>query len=232
MLADVERRIVLELLKTDNIGYRELAQKIRVSTEILSLALRLLPGITLEGDKVVIADKLLLALEGVKKGIPPRIIAQYISWKDFEKLSARILAYHNYVVITNLLMTKPRRLEIDVLGIDPGSGRAIVIDCKHWHYGLSFSALIDVGRKHIDRTIKFLKYASWLYRKYPVLEKIRYAIPLIVTLTTPRVRKIDNRLIVININELNNFLQDVHLVVDELGVKPIRVDEVRGKTLF
>lgn len=232
MLASLERKVILELLKWGKIEFSELCKRVRGADNLVSMILRSLPGVEISDGEVTVLNRLQLAIEGARRGIQTKILAQYIDWRDFERLSAKILSHHNYVVETNILMTRPVRLEIDVLGVDPGPGRAIVIDCKHWHHGLSYSMLYDIGRKHIDRVVRFLRNLSWISRKYPIVNKIKYAIPIIVTLTTPRLRCVDRRVLIVDISELNSLLQDIHLVIEELGVKPITLSEARGGSYF
>ncbi|WFO76217.1 restriction endonuclease [Desulfurococcaceae archaeon MEX13E-LK6-19] len=221
MEAGTVRMIIEEVLKRNKVTIDDLSKTLHISKEVVSLALRLIPGISLKNGSVVVENKLVLVIEGIKRGLPVKRLSRYVDWRDFEKLSAEILSSHGYSVYTNVLMTKPIRLEIDVVGVDIGSGRAIVVDCKHWIHGLSPSMLYDVGRKHIERTVKFLKYIDWITRKYPLLKKVKYAVPVIVTLTTPKIRTVDRRVVIVNIGEFNNFLQDIHLVLDELGIETI-----------
>ena len=233
LVKDITRQVIRRLLSIDNIGIGELSKQTKTSQDLLLRILELIPGVEVRGDTVEVIDKLSVAQEGLRLGIPPKELSRYVDWRDFERLSAEIIGSHGYSVIRNLRIDKPRRLEIDVVGIDPGSGRAILVDCKHWLHGISPSALREAGMKHIERTEKFLRYKSWVYRRYPLLERIRYAIPVIVTLTTPRIRKVYGRVVIVNINELNNFLQDLYLVLDEIGVKPIREEDVlRDKTIL
>ncbi len=220
------RQFIEPMLEYDGELIESISKKLHVSKNFLEQIIRFLPGVFIEGNRIVVKDRLLLAIYGLRLGLPAKRLSKYLSWSDFEKLSAQILSSHGYLVYTNLRLTKPKRLEIDVIGIDIGPGRSIVIDCKHWKYGISPSSLLEVGRKHINRVITFLRYASWVVRKYPYISKIKYAIPVIVTFTTPKIRQVDHRAVIININELNNFLQDIHLVLDELNVKPINLDDV------
>ncbi|MFQ5440966.1 MAG: hypothetical protein ACE5DL_05830, partial [Nitrosopumilaceae archaeon] len=74
-------------------------------------------------------DKLKIAIKFIEQGLPLDEIAISLDWKDFEGLTAEILAAKNFATIKNLILTKPR-MEIDVIGIRLGV--AMLIDCKHW----------------------------------------------------------------------------------------------------
>ncbi len=208
----------------------KIAKLLHVSVDVFREVLSKLPGVLIEDDRVYVSNRLELVLYGLKLGLPVKRLSKYLNWSDFEKMSAEILGRHGYIVASNVRMDKPCRLEIDVVGVDTGSGRTVSIDCKHWRHGISPSSIIEHGRRQIDRTVKFLKHLSWLYRRYPYFTKIKYAIPVLITLTTPRIRSVDNRLVVVSISELNNFLQDLYLVLDELDIKPISLNKVTEKS--
>ncbi len=228
------RTIIELILRYGSIGLEELSKLAHTRRLIAQQIVSSLPGVVVEGDTVKVEEKLKLVLYALLLGLPVKRVSQYIDWRDFEKVSASILRTHGYIVETNILFTKPRRFEIDVLGVDMGSGRAIVVDCKHWKHGISPSSIIEAGRRHIDRTIKLLKYRSWIERRLPIVNRITHAVPLLVTLTTPRIRSVDKRVIVVSISELNNLLLDLHLVMETLNVKPITLAEAldKNKTLF
>lgn len=211
--------LIEPILRYDGRSIDELVKYIHISKDIIKVVIETLPGVEIDNNIVRVDNRLELTLYGLKLGLPVKRLSKYIDWRDFEKVSAKILSSHGYTVYTNILFTRPKRLEIDVLGIDEGTGRTIVVDCKHWKHGISPSSLVEVGRRHIQRVREFLRYMSWISRKYPLINKIRYAIPVLVTFTTPRIRNIDNRLVVLSIGEFNNFLSDLHLVLEELNIK-------------
>ena len=73
-------------------------------------------------------DKLKIVVALLQNGFPIDEISVALDWKDFEGLTAAILASKDFAVIKNMILTKPR-MEIDVIGIRLGI--AILIDCKH-----------------------------------------------------------------------------------------------------
>lgn len=219
------KNFIEPILKYDGKSIEELIKYIHVSKDTFKSIVKRLPGVKIDNNIIIVDNRLELILYGLKLGLPVKRLSRYINWRDFEKVSAKILSSHGYIVYTNVLFTRPKRLEIDVLGIDEGTGRTIVIDCKHWKHGISPSSIIEVGRKHIERVKNFLKYMSWISRKYPLINKVKYAIPVLVTFTIPKIRKVDNMLIVLSIGELNNFLIDIHIVLEDLGIKPITLED-------
>ncbi len=216
--------LLLKLLEKRNVGVKELVEELGVSESIIKRVVseyRDVLSLT-DDNRIIVVEPIKLADQLIRRGLSFKKVARWLSWKDFEELSAKILAAHNYRVIRNLLMTKPVRLEIDVVGIDPGSGRGIFIDCKHWTRGVSRSALMEIADKQRTRVIKLLKYLSWVKPRYRLLGYLRKAYPVIITLTTPRLR-VYNGVLIASIQELNQVLIDFDIVVDIYNVQPLMI---------
>ena len=76
------------------------------------------------------ADRMKLALLALQRGCDIESISKSISWRDFEALTSEVLGVYGYLTKTNIHLSKPSRIEIDVIGIN--NKLAIVADCKHW----------------------------------------------------------------------------------------------------
>ena len=218
--------LLLKLLEKRNAKISDLVEEIGVSELIVKRVISEYKDVlrfTGEG-MITVTEPIKLADHLIRRGLSFKKVARWLSWKDFEELSAKILSAHNYRVIRNLLMTKPVRLEIDVVGIDPGSGKGIFIDCKHWTRGVSRSALMEIADKQKIRVAKLLKYISWVKPRYRVLGYLKKAYPLIITLTTPRLRVYDNVLIA-SIQELNQLLLDFDIVIDTYNIQPLMLNQ-------
>lgn len=215
--------VFLYLLEKRNASVEELTSRYRISRETLLDHVRTLGNIlVVKNDHIIVSNPILMAIHLLSRGLSFKKVARHLTWKDFEEFSAEILKAHGYYVICNLKLTRPVRLEIDVIGIDPGSGRGMVIDCKHWARGISRSVLKEIAYKHHERTAKLIRYISWARPKHPILGRMSKAYPIIVTLTTPTIRVVDNVLIV-SIQEFNQFLLDLPLVLDTYGVTPLKI---------
>lgn len=146
-------------------------------------------------------DKLKTCLLAISMGAPIDEISRLLDWKDFESLVAEMLDSSDFETTRNLVLTKPR-MEIDVVGIK--SGVAILIDCKHWKR-LGDSSLEKAVQKQIERTKHYLSK-----------EKIRAAVPAIVTLYDEKLRFINN-VPIIPIFQLNSFCEEFYGNLDELN---------------
>jgi len=153
-----------------------------------------------DGDKLKIAIKLL------ERGFPIDEISVALDWKDFEGLTAEILASKDFAVIKNMILTKPR-MEIDVIGIRLGI--AILIDCKHGkRYCLS--SLTTTVQKQIQRT-----------KHYVAETQGAIAVPGSVTLYRDKVDFIDN-VPIVPIFQFSSFLDEFYGNVDQM--KTIETD--------
>jgi len=145
-------------------------------------------------------DKLKTSLLALKMGAPIDEISQILEWRDFESLVAEILELREFDVTRNLTLTKPR-MQVDVIGIK--AGIAILIDCKHWKRS-SYSALETAVNKQIERT-----------KHYISKEKIRAALPAIVTLYQEEVKFI-SKVPIIPIFQFDSFCDEFYGNLEEM----------------
>ena len=145
-------------------------------------------------------DKLKTSLLALRMGAPIDEISQILDWKDFEALVSEILQLRDFDITRNMILTKPR-MQIDVIGIK--AGVAVLIDCKHWKR-LSYSALETAVKKQIERT-----------KHYVTKEKVRAALPAIVTLYQEEVKFI-NKVPIIPIFQLDSFCDEFYGNLEEM----------------
>lgn len=148
-------------------------------------------------------DKLKTSLLALRMGAPIDEISQILDWKDFEALVSEILELREFDVTRNLTLTKPR-MQIDVIGTK--AEVAILIDCKHWKR-LSYSALETAVKKQIERT-----------KHYVTKEKVRAALPAIVTLYQEEVKFI-NKVPIIPIFQLDSFCDEFYGNLEEMDTR-------------
>jgi len=146
-------------------------------------------------------DKLKICLLAIKMGAPIDEVSRSLDWKNFESLAAEILDASEFETTRNMTFTKPR-MQIDVVGIK--SDIAILIDCKHWKRS-SKSSLDKAVKMQIERTKRFLK-----------TEKIKAAIPAIVTLYQEDIRFID-KVPIIPIFQLSSFCEEFYGNLEDLN---------------
>ncbi len=145
-------------------------------------------------------DKLKIAVALLEKGFPIDEISVALDWRDFEGLTAAILASKDFAVIKNMILTKPR-MEIDVIGIRLGI--AILIDCKHWKR-YSISSLATVVKKQIERT-----------KHYVAKTQGAIAVPVIVTLYRDKVDFIQS-VPIVPIFQFSSFIDEFYGNIDQM----------------
>lgn len=148
-------------------------------------------------------DKLKTSLLALRMGAPIDEISQILDWKDFEALVSEILELREFDVTRNLTLTKPR-MQIDVIGTK--AGVSILIDCKHWKR-LSYSALETVVQKQIERA-----------KHYVIKEKVRAALPAIVTLYQEEIKFI-NKVPIIPIFQLDSFCDEFYGNLEDMDLE-------------
>ena len=145
-------------------------------------------------------DKLKAAINALEQGASIDEIAEEISWKDFEGLTAEILEEKGFATIRNLRLKNPRR-EIDVVGTNLGI--SMLIDCKHWKR-TSLSSLQTTVKKQIERV-----------KQYIVSTDSTMAIAVIVTLYQDKVDFID-KVPIVPIFQFSSFVDEFYGNLDEI----------------
>ncbi len=140
------------------------------------------------------SDRLKTSILAITMGASIDEVSRLLEWQDFESLTAEIFESRDFETTRNVLLTKPR-MQIDVVGIK--SGIAVLIDCKHWSR-MTQSSLEQTVKKQIERTRHFLSR-----------EKVKAAIPAIVTLYQYETRFIDN-VPIIPIHQLDAFCEEFY----------------------
>jgi len=147
-------------------------------------------------------DKLKIAVILLENGFLIDELSVALDWKDFEGLTAVILASKNFAVIKNMMLTKPR-MEIDVIGIRLGI--AILIDCKHWKR-YSISSLRTVVKKQIERT-----------KQYVAKTPGAISVPVIVTLYQDKVDFIEG-VPIVPIFQFSSFIDEFYGHIDQMKI--------------
>ena len=139
----------------------------------------------------ILSDRLQTALFAINLGATVEDVSEFLTWRDFESLTAVILEENDFDVTKNLILTKPR-MEIDVIG--KKMNIALLIDCKHWK-NMTKSALDEIVRKQIERVKRFVSIENMS------------ALPVIVTLHQEKIQFVGN-VPIVPIIKLPSFLDD------------------------
>jgi hypothetical protein len=146
-------------------------------------------------------DKLELGLLAVRQEGSPKILSQYLDWKDFEDFVSLILQQSGYSCTTNIHLKKPH-MQIDVVAnMGP---KALIIDCKHWK---------NMGVNKMEECAALQHVRAKLYVK--THDNIDHAIPIIVTLNEP-LRNFINKIPFVSISKFGSFLCNYDVYTSQL----------------
>ena len=166
-------------------------------------------------------QRLNLAILSLKNGVGIERVCQAVGWREFEDLVALILEENAYQVITHFRFHDlKRRHEIDVLGSK--SSLILAIECKHWKQNWKPYAITTVVQTQMKRTQALALSLPQLEKKLHLkLTRELKLMPVVATLSdTPF--KILNKIPVVPIFHLNNFLTEMHGYTNELMIVSIQ----------
>jgi hypothetical protein len=154
----IERDLIITLLKLTRDGpvSKGIVKKdAKLPSEIVENLLRKLQNdrlIYLHKD-IVEADslqRLKLAVRTIGLGADIESVSGFLRWKEFEGIAAIAFEHNGYGVKKNLRFKHAgRRWEIDIVGFKQPI--ALCVDCKHWHHGMSPSALKKIVEEQVER---------------------------------------------------------------------------------
>lgn len=156
------------------------------------------------------ADRMKLAILALQRGYDIESISKSISWRDFEAMTSEILCLCGYLTKTNVRLSKPSRIEVDVIGINNNNKLAIVADCKHWKR-YSLSSISFYAEKQVRRTKILLR------AKRRITQDISQAVPIILTLYSIGIQFIDG-VPIVPISKFKSFIENVALHLSEIRV--------------
>jgi len=180
---------------------------------VLKLPMKL--SLDLSG-RICVKSLIPLALEALSLGVPPEEVSSYLSWRDFEELVNSYLQLNGFETIRSFRFTE-RRYEIDVVGFNLITKYSLFIDCKHWSPGYNKKGkLKEVAEKHRKKVNLLAQECNLLVNKVPSLSKVRWLVPVVVTLTESLKGYIKGSFVV-PISSLNNFIAKLVYYIDVLS---------------
>jgi Holliday junction resolvase-like predicted endonuclease len=158
----IERDLITSILKltaNGSVTSEQISKDAKIASAITLKMLRQLQndGIVYLRDNMIEADsnsRLELAVKAVTLGADVENISGFLSWQEFEEIAAIVLEKNGYIVSKNVHFKHGgRKWEMDVVGCK--KPLVICIDCKHWHHGMSPSALKRIAEAQVERTRAF-----------------------------------------------------------------------------
>jgi len=124
-----------------------------------------------------------IVLRGLELGVDGSLIARYLSWREFERLAARVLEKAGYGSVWNLrIASREGRVQVDVLAYR--GDLMLLIDCKRWNKPLTPSAEARIAEEQERRLRilgKLLRETSEAGEDFSVV----YLVPAVLSLYRP-----------------------------------------------
>ncbi|MBS7610709.1 hypothetical protein KEJ27_00630 [Candidatus Bathyarchaeota archaeon] len=214
----VKREILKTLLRikrSEEYSLTKLSEETKISVETIKDALmEITDAVTVKNDTISIAEhgRVQIAILCLNLAADPSYISRYLDWREFEDFTAAIVNMYGYMVYRNYrFKSMDRRWEIDILAIKKPV--LLCLNCKHF-LKQSWTSLRKAALEELERA-EALKQALPGLKLQPEPSKGWRILPAIVTLLTPKF-KIYDKIPVIKVTELRNFLEELTLYVDSL----------------
>ena len=222
MLKDLENWVKREILKTllrikrsEEYSLTKLSEETRIPVETIKDALMEIADIVAVKNDTISMTKygrVQIAILCLNLAADPSYISRYLDWREFEDFTAAIVNMYGYMTYRNYrFKSMDRRWEIDILAIKKPV--LLCLNCKHFlkqsWASLRRAALEELGRAEaLEQALPRLKLQPKPSKGWGIL-------PAVVTLLTPKF-KIYDKIPVVRVTELGNFLEELTLHVDSL----------------
>ena len=159
-----------------------------------------------------------LAYKALQLGADFQKICSFLSWQEFEEISAKTLEANDFEVKKRFrFVSNTRKWEIDVIGLY--KPLLLCIDCKNWKYNWSKSSIKKAVQAQKDRVkalivilndnkiLKIMKITTW--------EKV-LLVPIILSLI-PSSSKFYKKTAVVPIFQFQNFLRELYVNIEKIA---------------
>ena len=218
-----ERDVLISLLKLTQRGpvSRELvAKSTQATSEVVETVLEKFKQLSLFDEYGSILEasprqRARMTTRALELGADLERVCRFLSWAEFEAITAQALEANGYRVINNFRFKHDEeRREIDVLGLD--EPLIICADCKHWKRGLRTATTSKIVEAQTERA-KALADALPRYLREIGIEgwKTATLLPMVISLL-PGQHRLYNRVPVVSVLQLQDFIREVPLKLDLL----------------
>lgn len=220
---EIKIEVILSILKSspNEVTVKKLYEICRIPKEVIDETLRSLKtseGFLSIGDSEVKTNseqRINLALKAVELGGDIERICRFISWREFEDVTASAFSLNDYRVRRNFRFSwAERRWEIDILAMRKPI--IVCVDCKHWKKGLTRSSIAEIVKDHMERTKVFTEALKTLGENLNLKEWVNIvSIPIIVSLHSASL-KFYKKVPIVPILQLPSFINDLPVHTDLL----------------
>ncbi len=231
-----ERDVLISLLKLTRRGPASrtlLLKSTRATQDVVQRALQKFEQLSLFNEyggiiEVSPKQREKIRTRALELGADLEHVCRFLSWAEFEMITAQAFEANGYRVMNNFRFKRGKeRREIDVVGID--KPLIICADCKHWKRGLRTAAALKTIEAQVERT-KALAYVLPRYLHEIGLENWETAtlLPMVISLL-PGTNKVINKVPVVPVLQLQDFISEVPLKLDLLRQISIKIELFSGE---
>jgi Holliday junction resolvase-like predicted endonuclease len=155
-------------------------------------------------------------------------VCRFLSWAEFEILTAQALEANGYRVINNFRFKRGKeRREIDVIGLD--KPLIICADCKHWKRGFRMASSLKTIEAQIERAEVLADVLPYYLHEIGIENWETAALLPVVVSLLPGQNKLVNRVPVVPVLQLQDFISEVPLKLDVLHQISRKIGSHRGE---
>jgi len=223
LIMPIERDLIISVLKLTvdgSVSRERINSDAKIASGIVLKLLRRLQNdnmLYLKGDMVE-ADgncRLKLAVKAVALGADVEHISGFLRWQEFEDIAAIALERNGYIVAKNVHFKHAgRKWEMDIVGCK--KPLVICIDCKHWHHGLSPSALKKIAEAQVERTRALAESLPNVFLEIECAKWDKAKLVPAVLVLMPGSFKFYDKVPVVPVLQLQDFLSQVPAYTESL----------------
>ena len=214
----VKREVLKALLRIKRSEWwslTKLSEETNTPVEVVkNVLMEVADFVTVREDSVSIAEygKVQIAILCLNLGADPSYISRHLNWREFEEFTAKIVDAYGYIVYRNYrFKSVNRRWEIDVLAIKKPV--LLCLNCKHF-LKQRWASLRKAALEELERA-EALRQALPRLKLEPKPSEGWKILPALITLVAPK-SKVYDKIPIVRITELGNFLEDLALYIDSL----------------
>lgn len=152
-------------------------------------------------------------------GINTSYLSNYISWQEFENYVADQFMRYGWEAVIEYHHRRIEAFQVDVIAMNTTRKLALFIECKHWHREvLGQRTLENIASSHTRRIEKYIRVCEWVVSDIPCLRKVKYILPIIITLRRFSA-KVFQGIPIVSIRYLHDFISNIDVYIDSLNLK-------------
>lgn len=208
-------KALLRIKRSESLSLTKLSEETRIPVEtVRDILTEIADLVTIKNDVISIVEhgRVQIAILCLNLAADPSYVSRYLDWREFEDFTAKIIDAYGYTVYRRYRFKSiDKHWEIDILAIKKPI--LLCVNCKHF-LKQTWSSLRLAALKELERAEALRQVLPRLKIK-PKPSRGWKILPIIVTLLTPKFKFYD-RIPIVKVTELGNFLEELIFHIDSL----------------